>query len=80
MHNRIDARPAGPPLIIPIFIPHMGCPHQCIFCNQHAITGKTTQTPSADQIQQEVKRFLKYGKKRPSTTQISFFGGNFSRA
>ena len=64
-------------MIIPIFIPHMGCPHQCIFCNQRAITGKTAQTPSADQIQQEVNRFLKYGKKRPSTIQISFFGGSF---
>jgi hypothetical protein len=31
-----------------------------------------------DQIQQdEVNRFLKYGKKRPATTQISFFGGSF---
>ncbi len=72
-----DARPVGQPLIIPIFIPHMGCPHQCIFCNQRAITGKTAQTPSAEQIQQEVNRFLKYGKERPSTTQISFFGGSF---
>jgi len=64
-------------LIIPIFIPHMGCPHRCIFCNQRAITGKTAQTPSPEQIQEEVNRFLKYGKDRPSTTQISFFGGSF---
>jgi len=77
MEIRDDARPAGQPLIIPIFIPHMGCPHQCIFCNQRAITGKTAQTPSANQIQQAVRRFLKYGKKRPSTSQISFFGGSF---
>jgi histone acetyltransferase (RNA polymerase elongator complex component) len=77
MEIRDDARPAGQPLIIPIFIPHMGCPHQCIFCNQRAIAGKTAQTPSADQIQQVVRRFLKYGKKRPSTSQISFFGGSF---
>lgn len=77
MHARDDARPVGQPLIIPIFIPHLGCPHQCIFCNQRAITGKTAQTPSADQIQQEVNRFLKYSKERPSTTQISFFGGSF---
>ena len=27
------------PLIIPIFIPHAGCPHQCVFCNQKVITG-----------------------------------------
>ncbi len=77
MHTRDDARPTGQPLIIPIFIPQLGCPHQCIFCNQRAITGNTAETPSADQVRQTVGRFLKYGKKRPSTTQISFFGGNF---
>ena len=77
MHARDDGRPVGQLLIIPIFIPHLGCPHQCIFCNQRAITGKSAQTPSADQIQQEVNRFLNYGKERPSTTQISFFGGSF---
>jgi len=77
MEIRSDAGSAGRPLIIPIFIPHMGCPHRCIFCNQRAITGKTAQTPSPEQIQEEVNRFLKYGKDRPSTTQISFFGGSF---
>ena len=77
METRSDATPAGRPLIIPLFIPHMGCPHRCIFCNQRSITGRAAQTPSADQIRREVNRFLKYGKKRPSTTQISFFGGSF---
>ena len=24
---------------IPIFIPHLGCPNQCIFCNQRHISG-----------------------------------------
>ncbi len=28
------------PLVIPIFIPHQGCPQQCLFCNQHSITGE----------------------------------------
>jgi histone acetyltransferase (RNA polymerase elongator complex component) len=77
MQTRGDTQPAGKPLIIPIFIPHMGCPHQCIFCNQRTITGKMTRTPSADQIQQEVNRFLKYANKRPANTQIAFFGGSF---
>jgi len=27
------------PFIVPIFVPHMGCPHQCVFCNQASITG-----------------------------------------
>lgn len=77
MKTRATVNPAGRPLIIPLFIPHMGCPHQCVFCNQLSITGKSAQTPSPDQIHREVDRFLEYGKKRPSTIEISFFGGSF---
>jgi histone acetyltransferase (RNA polymerase elongator complex component) len=77
MKTRGDTKPAGRPLIIPLFIPHMGCSHQCVFCNQRSITGKAAQIPSPNQIHREVNRFLSYGKKRPSTTQISFFGGSF---
>lgn len=77
MNRQNDATSPGRPLIIPLFIPHMGCPHQCIFCNQRSITGKAAQTPSPDEIRREVNRFMKFGKKRPSTTQISFFGGSF---
>jgi histone acetyltransferase (RNA polymerase elongator complex component) len=64
-------------LIIPIFIPHMGCPHQCIFCNQRSISGKTAKIPSPKWIRDEVNRFLRYGKRPASSVQISFFGGNF---
>lgn len=28
--------------IIPIFVPHYGCPHDCVFCNQRKITGVNT--------------------------------------
>ncbi len=28
------------PLVIPVFIPHFGCPHQCAFCNQTIITNQ----------------------------------------
>jgi histone acetyltransferase (RNA polymerase elongator complex component) len=65
------------PLIIPIFIPQLGCPHQCIFCSQPAITDTPRRCPTTEQIRREVNRFLQYGKRRPSTVQISFFGGNF---
>jgi len=67
----------APPLIVPIFIPHLGCPHQCVFCRQDTITGKKARLPTPDQIHQEVNRFLQYGKRRRSLTQLSFFGGNF---
>ncbi|MFQ6079348.1 MAG: elongator complex protein 3 [Thermodesulfobacteriota bacterium] len=33
------SKPSRRPSIIPIFVPHMGCPHQCVFCNQTSITG-----------------------------------------
>ena len=26
--------------IIPIFVPHAGCPNKCVFCNQRRITGR----------------------------------------
>jgi histone acetyltransferase (RNA polymerase elongator complex component) len=65
------------PFIIPIFIPHAGCPHRCAFCNQHIITGKPTGLPSIEAVTAYIRRFLKF--KRPSLTpvQISFYGGNF---
>jgi len=65
------------PLIIPIFIPQLGCPHQCVFCSQPAITDTPRRCPTPDQIRREIRRFLKYGKRPSSTVQISFFGGNF---
>jgi histone acetyltransferase (RNA polymerase elongator complex component) len=71
------ASTVGPSLIIPIFIPHLGCPHQCVFCSQQTITGKTPRHPSAGQIQREVNRFLEYCRHRPRDAQLSFFGGNF---
>jgi len=26
--------------VIPIFVPHLGCPNDCIFCNQKSISGQ----------------------------------------
>ena len=26
--------------IIPIFVPHLGCPKDCVFCNQRSISGQ----------------------------------------
>jgi histone acetyltransferase (RNA polymerase elongator complex component) len=65
------------PFIIPIFLPHAGCPHQCVFCNQDAITGKKEKSISARQLQSRVATFLKYKNKQRGPVQIAFFGGNF---
>ena len=29
--------------VIPVFIPHLGCPNDCIFCNQKSISGQMKQ-------------------------------------
>lgn len=34
--------------IIPIFIPHRGCPNDCVFCNQKAITARQSDVTPAD--------------------------------
>ncbi|MEJ2098608.1 MAG: radical SAM protein [Desulfobacterales bacterium] len=64
------------PFIIPIFIPHAGCPHRCVFCNQSSITGVGFKTPKI-RVSDHVERFLKYKGKRRNGVQIAFFGGNF---
>ena len=65
------------PLVIPIFIPHAGCPHRCIFCNQSAVTGQSVQMPKPVDIQNEIRRFLKYRTRNRSRAEVSFYGGNF---
>ncbi len=65
------------PFIVPIFIPHAGCPHRCVFCNQHTTTGQNESMPSAKQIRQTVDRFLTYRRDPDRWTELSFYGGNF---
>jgi hypothetical protein len=70
-------QPAGQAPDHPHIHPPPGMFPPCVFCNQRPLPARPPRIPSVDQIQREVNRFLKYGKKRPATTQISFFGGSF---
>ena len=60
---------------IPIFVPHIGCPHDCAFCNQKVITGKTSFDISSIDI--EVEKNLEYISS-DVLPEIAFFGGNFT--
>lgn len=65
--------------IIPIFVPHLGCPHQCIFCNQRSISGVSNSTTTPNLLEKTVKLYLKtWGKKGGFKTQIAFYGGSFT--
>jgi len=65
------------PFVIPIFIPHAGCPHRCVFCDQQRTTGAPPGLPNADVIENNIAEFLGYRKNPGRWTEISFFGGNF---
>jgi len=65
------------PFIIPVFLPHAGCPHQCLFCNQSSITGVEQKNPSLSMVRTQIDDFLKYKKKQPQIVDIAFYGGNF---
>jgi len=63
--------------IIPVFIPHAGCPNQCVFCNQKTVTGEKKGIPSQEELHDIISTFLKYKGKKRSRVQIGFYGGNF---
>ncbi|UCF93788.1 MAG: radical SAM protein [Desulfobacterales bacterium] len=65
------------PFIIPVFLPHAGCPHQCVFCDQTSITGVHRKRLSKAQLRALIDRFLKYKGPRRKQVQIAYFGGNF---
>ncbi len=64
--------------VIPVFVPHQGCPHDCIFCNQKKISG-VKQALNVVQIKNEIDNIistLDYSKK--PRVEIAFFGGSFT--
>lgn len=61
--------------IIPIFVPHKGCPHDCIFCNQK-ITGVSTDVTSED-ARNIIEECLETIDK-DADVEIAFFGGSFT--
>lgn len=65
--------------IIPIFIPHQGCPNDCVFCNQKTITARQPDV-SSDDIKQTIETWLSTLVGRPGmeTVEIAFFGGSFT--
>jgi len=65
------------PFIIPVFLPHAGCPHRCVFCNQDHITGNSEPTADLSQIRAGVETYLSYKGPGRGRVQISFYGGNF---
>lgn len=62
---------------IPIFIPHEGCPNNCVFCNQHTIT-QTPNGGSKRDIKPEIEKCLETIDLNLCECEIAFFGGSFT--
>ena len=63
--------------IIPIFVPHLGCPNECVFCNQRSISGQMKNI-TIEEVKETIERFLKSFKDETVEREIAFFGGSFT--
>lgn len=60
--------------IIPIFVPHLGCPNDCVFCNQRRISGSPLPASGGD-----VTRTLENARaNQMAGAQLAFYGGSFT--
>ena len=62
--------------VLPVFVPHLGCEHTCVFCNQRRISGQEKPASCEDvtDIIRKSASFLPPGGKR----QLAFYGGSFT--
>jgi len=60
-------------VVFPVFIPHAGCPFQCVYCNQFAVTAQAA-VPTPEQLQSQLDAWLPiHGQ-----GEIAFYGGSFT--
>ena len=69
--------------IIPIFVPHIGCPHTCVFCNQDSITGDagiagSTGNIDGHYVKSTIDEYLETIDSSDAIIEVSFFGGTFT--
>ena len=63
--------------IIPIFVPHLGCPNDCIFCNQKSISGQK-KNMTKEEAKKIIDEHLKSIENEDAQIEIAFFGGSFT--
>lgn len=63
--------------IIPVFVPHLGCPNDCIFCNQKSISGQMKMITKED-VKNTIEFYLNNIKDKQAYIEVAFFGGSFT--
>ena len=62
---------------VSFFVPHAGCPHDCSFCDQRSISGKS-KPPGGEDIRDALHEAIELHGERVKNMQIAFFGGSFT--
>lgn len=63
--------------VIPVFVPHLGCPNDCIFCNQRSISGQQKMMTGED-VRNTIDFYLDNIKDKEAKKEVAFFGGSFT--
>ena len=64
--------------IIPIFVPHLGCPNDCTFCNQKKISGQK-KSVSGNDVKEIIEYYLSnFQNAEKTNVEVAFFGGSFT--
>lgn len=61
---------------IPVFIPHLGCPNMCVFCNQRTISGVSDF--KAESVIDGIEAVLSSVQRDETEIELAFFGGSFT--
>lgn len=59
--------------IVPVFVPHLGCPNHCVFCNQHEISGNREAAAP-----EQVRAALSSAQAHTTCAELAFYGGSFT--
>lgn len=62
---------------IPVFIPELACPFQCIYCNQQKISGQS-KIPDSNEILSTIEEYLSTIQAPDAIIELAYFGGNFT--
>lgn len=62
---------------LPVFIPHLGCPFTCVFCDQFQITAQNT-VPSPGMVTKMIQDSLATLPPNAASVEVAFFGGSFT--